>query len=88
MLGSAEVVGAVETSINREKSAVITQARPQPQTPTKIAQPKPVRIAGSKSGDSVSPSSDPFVVGSLRDESKIWVKSLLEILSGCAPTCH
>ena len=62
---------------------------PQPQastrtTPTKIAQPKPIRIASSKSGgggggnvfsDSVSPSSsDPFVVSSLRDESRMRVR--------------
>ena len=51
---------------------------PQPQTPTKrtpmkVAQPKPIRMASSKSGDSVSPNSDPFVVSSLRDEPRMRV---------------
>ena len=52
--------------------------QPQPQTPrkrssTKVAQPKPIRIASSRSGESMSPGSDPFVVGSLRDESRMRV---------------
>jgi len=50
-------------------------------TPTKIAQPKPIRTTSSKSGggagnvflDSVSPT-DPFVVGSLRDESRMRIR--------------
>ena len=55
-----------------------SQSQPQPQTPTKrtpskTAQPKPIRIASSKSGDSVSSSSDPFVVSSLHDESRMRV---------------
>ena len=52
--------------------------QPQPPTPTKrtpskTAQPKPIRIASSKSGDSVSSNSDPFVVSSLHDESRMRV---------------
>lgn len=54
------------------------QPQPQPQTPTKrsptkMAQPKPIRMASSKSGDSLSPGSDPFAVGSLRDDSRMRV---------------
>jgi hypothetical protein len=51
----------------------------QPQTPTKrsptkISQAKPIRITSSKSGESMSPGSDPFVVNSsLRDESRMRV---------------
>ena len=55
-----------------------TYPRFQPQTPTKrsptkISQAKPIRITSSKSGDSMSPGSDPFVVSSLRDESRMRV---------------
>ena len=61
-----------------EDGANSRQSQPQPQTPTKrtpskTAQPKPIRIASSKSGDSVSSSSDPFVVSSLHDESRMRV---------------
>jgi len=99
LLGSAEVVGVVETPVTRQKSAIFTpsedftaktdhdgvanprpqsQPQPQPQTPTKrptmkVTQPKPIRMASSKSGDSVSPNSDPFVVSSLRDEPRMRV---------------
>ena len=93
LLGTTEVVGLVETPINRQKSVILTPSidfaaktdhdganpRPQPQpktavrTPTKTAQPRPIRVASSRSGDSVSLGSDPFVVGSLRDETRMRV---------------
>ena len=95
LLGTAEVVGVVETPVTGQKSAILTPSvdlvtktdhdgaanpRSQPPTPpsrrtaTKISQPKPIRVSSSKSGDSVSPGSDPFVVsGSLRDESRMRV---------------
>ena len=61
-----------------EDGANSRQPQSQPQTPTKrtpskTAQPKPIRITSSKSGDSVSSSSDPFVVSSLHDESRMRV---------------
>jgi hypothetical protein len=77
--GSAIVTPSVDFAAKTDHDGANNpKPQPQPQTPTrtptkKIAQPKPIRIATSKSGDSVSPSSDPFVVSSLRDETRTRV---------------
>ena len=79
---SAIIIPSVDFAAKTEDHFANPQPQPQPQpqtptrrSPTKIAQPKPIRIASSKSGgDSImSPGSDPFVASSLRDESRMRV---------------
>jgi hypothetical protein len=70
---------AAKTDYDDDDANSRPHPQPQPQTPTKrtptkMSQAKPIRITSSKSGDStLSPGSDPFVVGSLRDESRMRV---------------